>query len=112
MIPLLEDNRDAIADLCRQYGVRKLTVFGSAVNGTWDPARSDIDFVIDLGIYDPDVTWRLLGFGAAMEDLLGHEVSLVTQRSLRTPRFRHEVLSTMEVMIDDTDLANRPIATG
>jgi predicted nucleotidyltransferase len=112
MIPLIEANRDAIADLCRQYGVQKLAVFGSAVNGTWDPDHSDIDFLIDLGIYDPDVTWRLLGFGAAMEDLLGHRIDLVTQRSLKTPRFRYEVLSTMEVMVDDGDLANRPVATG
>lgn len=112
MIPLIEENREAIAELCRQYGVQKLAVFGSAVNGTWDPAHSDLDFVVDLGTYDPDVTWRLLGFGVAMEDLLGQEVDLVTQRSLKTPRFRNEVLSTMEVVIDGADLVHRPVTTG
>jgi predicted nucleotidyltransferase len=112
MIPLIEENRAAIAALCRQYGVQKLAVFGSAVNGTWDAETSDIDFLIDLGVYDPDITWRLLGFGVAIEELLGHEVDLVTQRGLKTPRFRDQVLSTMEVVIDDADLANRPVATG
>ncbi len=112
MIPLIEDNRAAIADLCRQHGVQRLAVFGSAANGTWDPATSDIDFLIDLGTYDEGVTWRLLGFGVAIEDLLGHEVDLVTHRSLKTPRFRDQVLSTMEVMIDGADLVHRPVATG
>lgn len=112
MIPLIEENRDAIAALCRRYGVQKLAVFGSAVTGEWDPAHSDIDFLIDLGTYDLDVTWRLLGFGVAMEDLLSHEVDLVTQRSLKTPWFRDEVLSTMEVVVDDAHVPNSPVTIG
>ncbi len=51
MIALIEDNREAIAELCRQFGVRRLAVFGSAAKGTFDPATSDVDFLVDLGNY-------------------------------------------------------------
>jgi predicted nucleotidyltransferase len=40
MIDLIEDNRQAIEDLCRQYGVRRLAVFGWAVKGTLDPTSN------------------------------------------------------------------------
>ncbi len=44
---IIEDNRDAIAALCRKHRVRALWVFGSATTEAWDPASSDIDFLVD-----------------------------------------------------------------
>ena len=38
MIALIEDNRDAIVALCERYGVRRLSLFGSAAKGTLDGA--------------------------------------------------------------------------
>jgi predicted nucleotidyltransferase len=32
-----------IAELCRQYGVSRLEVFGSAVDGRFNPDLSDVD---------------------------------------------------------------------
>lgn len=52
LIDPVEDNRKAIAGLCRQYGVRKLAVFVSAVHGTFDSATSDLDFLVDPGEYE------------------------------------------------------------
>ncbi len=101
MIDLIEDNRQAIEDLCRQYGVRKLAVFGSAAKGTFDPATSDLDFVVDMTDYGPGVSMRFLSFGVALEDLFGRSVNLVTERSIKKPRFRDEVYSTMKVLFDD-----------
>jgi len=48
IIPLLEQHRDQLSALCRQYGVRRLDVFGSAANGRFDPARSDLDFLVEF----------------------------------------------------------------
>jgi uncharacterized protein len=45
MLPLIAERRADIAALCRQHGVRRLAVFGSAARGTdFDQARSDLDF--------------------------------------------------------------------
>lgn len=32
-----------IAALCKRFGVRRLSVFGSAVNGHFSPERSDVE---------------------------------------------------------------------
>lgn len=47
MIAAIEQNLDAIHALCREYGVARLEVFGSAATGELDPNQSDIDFLID-----------------------------------------------------------------
>lgn len=91
MISLISDNRDAIADLCRRFGIRKLDLFGSAATGTFDPARSDLDFVADLGDYPPGIAFRFLDFIEALEALLGYPVEMITEPSIRNPLFREAV---------------------
>lgn len=91
MIDLIRDNQQRIGDLCRQYGIRKLEVFGSAATGAFDPVRSDIDFLVDLGEYAPGTAVRYLDLIAELEDLLGYPVQMVTQPSIRSPYFREAV---------------------
>ncbi len=98
MIDLIEDNRDAIAELCRQYGVRKLAVFGSAVSGKFDLETSDLDFVVDLGGYERGVASRYLGLIVALERLLERTVDVVTIHSGTTDVFRHEVERTAQTI--------------
>jgi uncharacterized protein len=110
MISLIEANRDAIADLCRQYGVQKLAVFGSAVNGTWDPEHSDLDFVMELGGPRTNLVGRFIGFADALESHFMRPVDLVFFSKLTRPGFREEVLESMEVVVNDGTVAIRPIA--
>jgi len=91
MIALISDNKDAIAALCRQYGIRKLDVFGSAAIGEFDPDTSDLDFVVDLGGYEPGVSRRFFGFVWALEDLLGVSVNLLTEDSIKNPYLREAI---------------------
>ena len=46
MIALIEKHRDQIAALCRQYGVRRLELFGSAARGDFNANSSDVDFFL------------------------------------------------------------------
>ncbi len=94
MIALIEDNRDAIVALCRQYGVQRLAVFGSAVKGTFDPATSDLDFVVDLGGYERGVARRYLGLIVALQALLGRDVDVVTIHPGTSDIFRSEIERT------------------
>jgi predicted nucleotidyltransferase len=79
MIALIEDNREAIVELCERFRVRRLSVFGSAAKGTFDPATSDVDFLVDLGDYDDRVAKRFMGFIVALEDLMGRRIDVVTE---------------------------------
>lgn len=91
MIDLITDNKDAIAALCRKYGIRKLDVFGSAATGAFDPETSDIDFIVDLGGYEPGVSRRYFRFIDALEELFGRHVDLITEVQIRNPYFKHSV---------------------
>jgi len=107
MIALIEDNREAIAALCRQYGVRRLAVFGSAVTGAFDPDRSDIDFVVDIGDFDDRVGWRFMGLIVALEDLMGRRVDVVTEPV--TKHWLRDEIQATQVMIHEST-RNRPAA--
>ena len=48
MIDLIEHHRVELDDLCRRYRVRTLELFGSAADGTFDPVRSDLGFLVDF----------------------------------------------------------------
>lgn len=45
---LIESHRDALADLCRRYDVRRLELFGSAARGDFDLRSSDLDFLVEF----------------------------------------------------------------
>ena len=47
MNPLVEQHLEAIRALCREYGVARLEVFGSAATEEFDPDRSDVDFIVE-----------------------------------------------------------------
>src|ERR1700712_3925928 len=45
--PLLQPHLEAIRELCREFGVVRLEVFGSVQTYRFDPATSDIDFLVE-----------------------------------------------------------------
>ena len=73
MIDLIEHNRDAIADLCRQYGVRKLAVFGSAAKGTM---RADSDVDLAVSGLPPENFFKALGTVSSLIDQSIHLIDL------------------------------------
>jgi predicted nucleotidyltransferase len=46
MLLLIEQHRREIESLCARHGVRRLELFGSAARGQFDPAKSDVDFLV------------------------------------------------------------------
>ena len=80
---------EALARVCRQYAVRRLAIFGSALRSDFGPS-SDIDLLVE---FQPQRTPGL-GFFALQEDLVelfGRTVDLNTSASL-SPYFRDRVL--------------------
>ena len=90
-LPLIE-HRDAIARLCREHGVERLDVFGSAADGRFDPQRSDFDFIVT---FVPDaegsLSARYFGLAESLERLLGRRIDLMTNQPSRNPYFRRAV---------------------
>lgn len=92
MIELIEQNRTSLIAVCRRYRVRRLEVFGSAVTGPFDPATSDLDFLVDFGDMPGherfDAYFDLLD---ALRALFGREVDLVESDAMRNPWFIRQV---------------------
>ena len=83
MNPIIEAKKPEIIALCRQYGVMRLDLFGSATGPNWDPETSDFDFVVEFENYGRGIATRLVGFCDALEALLGRSVDLVFDRSMK-----------------------------
>jgi len=95
MHPIIEERLPHLRELCRRHNVARLAVFGSAVSERFDPARSDLDFVVEylpgrealtLGAY--------LAFKEALERLFERKVDLVERAAVRNPYFREELEET------------------
>lgn len=85
---VLRNNRDEILTLAKQYGISNVRVFGSVVRGVAD-SKSDIDLLVDVV---PGHTLFDLGeFLADLQSLLGHDIDVVTEKSLNN-RIREHVM--------------------
>ena len=91
---IVEANLPALRDLCRRFGVRKLDLFGSAATGRFDPARSDLDFLVE---FEKPPTGGFAGsyfrLREALKTLFEREIDLVTENGLRNPYLRRQIES-------------------
>ena len=85
---LLQEKREDILSIATRRGASNVRIFGSVARGEAD-SKSDIDILVDL---EPGRSLLDLG-GLLMDlqDLLGHNVDVVTERGLRE-RIRERVL--------------------
>jgi hypothetical protein len=78
--------------LCRQYGVSRLDLFGSAATGTDRPGLSDLDFLVEFKApSSADYADNYFDLKEALEQLFGHPVDLVVASAIRNPYFRESV---------------------
>jgi predicted nucleotidyltransferase len=96
----IEKHRKALTALCRDYGVLRLEVFGSAARGVdFDPAKSDADFLVEFdresGLSALD---QFLGFSQALERLLGRPVDLVEASAVKNPYVRATINRSKELV--------------
>jgi uncharacterized protein len=86
MIADLTSHREELRELCRRFHVRRLDVFGSAArSGDFDPAGSDVDFLVEFAAQGDDLV-HFLDFKQALEALLGRRVDLVDRKAIERSR--------------------------
>lgn len=89
---------EVLRTLCRESGVRRLRLFGSALRGELRP-DSDIDLLVE---FEPGRTpglLRLAGLELELEALLGRRVDLRTPADL-SRHFRDDVSAGARVLYD------------
>ena len=89
MISAAAAHRTEIAALCRQFGVRRLDLFGSAARGDDFTADSDLDFLVEFEAgFEPVALADFFGLRDALASLFGRKVDLVMANAIRNPLLR------------------------
>lgn len=88
MQPVVEAKREDLTRLCRQHHVRRLELFGSAAGADFDPASSDLDFLVEFADLEP-VAYADAYFGLqeSLVALFHREVDLVVPTAVHNPYF-------------------------
>jgi predicted nucleotidyltransferase len=103
MIAQIAEQSAQIAELCKQFGVRKLEVFGSAATGEFDTESSDIDLIADFADRSPGYARRYLAFAESLEALFGRPVDLLTSQPIENPYFRAAVNRSRVTIYESED---------
>jgi len=91
-----DTHREAVALICKRYGVRELSAFGSAVTGAFSET-SDIDLLVE---FQPDARIGFIALARMQRELSAlfkRDVDLVPKSGLR-PAIRQEVLANTELL--------------
>ena len=92
---IVADRQSDIAALCRRFRVRRLEVFGSAATGSFDPAKSDVDFLVEFeDLRQGEWADAYFGLLEGLEGLLGRPVDLITAGTVTNPYLLRSIAAT------------------
>ena len=95
----IELPKEKIADFCRKWQVRELSLFGSVLTEDFGP-DSDIDVLVEFKLEARVGLITFAGMEIELSELLGRKVDLQTPGSL-SRYFRDQVLAEAEVQYAD-----------
>ncbi|MDB6118929.1 MAG: Nucleotidyltransferase domain protein [Verrucomicrobiaceae bacterium] len=96
-LPIKIDS-ERIARFCRERGIRKMSVFGSAVRDDFDPERSDVDVLADFepGALD-GVGLDYFGYGDELAEIIGRRVDFCSKLNRHIlPRVEKQMVTIYE----------------
>ena len=102
---IVDSKLTRLQELCRQFGVLRLDLFGSAATGRFDPTRSDLDFLVEFAL--PDAGKRYLRFLDELEKLFGRKVDLITETDLDNPYLRRQIETERRTLFPDVMISNQ-----
>jgi len=88
---IVERDITSVSDLCRQYKVRNMYLFGSVLTNEFSP-ESDIDLLVnfdDVSLYHYFDNYMELK--DRLEQLFNRPVDLVEEKTLRNPVLRRSI---------------------
>jgi len=93
MIDLVKTQSQQLTELCRQYNVKYMGLFGSALDEKdFDPQRSDIDFLVEFLPLKPSQHAKsYFGLLEKLQDLFGRNIDLVEINAIKNPYLMESV---------------------
>ena len=88
MYRIIEEQRETLKSLCARFVVRRLEIFGSATTDRFDPATSDLDFLVEFEPVPPaEMAACYFGLLESLEDILARPIDLVMIPAIKNPYF-------------------------
>lgn len=101
MNPLILQKLPEVHEICARRHVRRLCLFGSATGASFNPAESDLDFLVEFAVMPPaQHADSYFGLAEDLEALFGRPVDLVEPSTIRNRFFRKAVDDTLVVVHD------------
>ncbi len=101
MVAIIDSRLNELENLCRKHRVRRLEVFGSAADGTFDPALSDMDFLVEYEELQPGEHYEAyFGLWEDLTPLFGRKIDLVDPESIRNPFVLRRVNESRKLVYD------------
>lgn len=94
-----DKQQDEIAAACRQYGIERLFVFGSAIREDFRPGESDIDLLVEFGPIDVTKKFHLyLDAREAFRQIFNADVDLVMRGAVKNKFIAKEIDRTKKLI--------------
>ena len=88
MVKVVAQKRAELEQLCHQFHVERLGLFGSATTNAFDAEQSDLDFLVRFHQPAPAPLFDLyFDLSEALEMLFNRKVDLVMEGALKNPYF-------------------------
>ena len=95
MVREIADHKKSVAALCRDLGVERLFLFGSATRGTTVADVGDLDFAVQFRPMPPvEYAHNYFRLAEQLEALFKSPVDLVGLDSIKNPYFKEELDET------------------
>jgi uncharacterized protein len=96
--PILEEKKGKLIDICRNFGIKELYVFGSVVRKDFS-SSSDVDFLVEFKNFNLDPLQQFdvyLEVKKQFEDILGRKVDILLEKDLINPFLKHFIFQEKE----------------
>ena len=98
---VVQEKFKELVELCKNRGVRRLALFGSAATGSFDRSSSDIDLIVEFNPMSPvEHADSYFGLMDDLQKLFDVPVDLIELAPIRNPFFRQAVAETEEVLYE------------
>ena len=98
---VVQEKLKEMVDLCKNRGVRRLALFGSATTGSFDRSSSDLDLIVEFKPMSPvQHADNYFGLMEDLQRLFEVPVDLIELEPIRNPFFRQAVAETQVVLYE------------
>jgi uncharacterized protein len=101
MNPAIQEKIEELQSLCIKHRVERLDLFGSATRDDFDPATSDLDFLVQFEPMPPaEHADRFFGLLEDLEQLFGRRIDLLEPEPIENPYLWQSIERSRKVLYE------------